>query len=642
MQRVEQEVLRNSRERGYLQAALYAAPLVGLAGAAWAHRNMIDDGFIYLRTVHQVTGGHGPVFNIGERVESFTGPLRLAVLSVADLLTPFRLEWLAVVLGIASTLGGVALAMLGSARLVRQGNSDAILIPFGAVVLAALVPMWYFASSGLETGLTFLWLGGSVWILGRWSASGNSLEDWGAVVLGLGWLVRPELVLYSIAFLFVVFAFQWKTDSRQRLARLAVLAVALPVAYQLFRMGYYGALVANTAVAKEGTRLRWQRGWRYFLNFVRPYWFVVPFVIILVGGYAPLARQLGRRQARAKYVMSAFLLAGLVNAFYVVAVGGDYEHARLLLPAVFAVCAPIAVIPATRRYVAGLALAPWTIAAVFVLHAPAHRVGQDFVLPTPGRVTTSDFGWGPSTNATRQLTGPTLHIQESVVRITEVTAPLLPAVHPPAAALLAIGATSYAGGNSLYVLDMLGLADPLTARLKTPLYTTLLPLPGHEKLLPRPWIIARLFAPDAQVSQSALPSGSVFALIPSTTGVAFDNEVLWARAALQCPALRQLNRDTTAHLSFTRFLGNIVDAFANTRLRVPPDPETAYHKLCGPRTSVPLAAISARTSRETRSAVFIPLTRVIERRRQAAVSERPAQPRSQVKALRLTAVSGFV
>ena len=41
----------------------------------------------------------------------------------------------------------------------------------------------------------------------------------------------------------------WRHD-----ARLVAAAVAFPVAYQVFRMAYYGVLVPNTALAKEAGR----------------------------------------------------------------------------------------------------------------------------------------------------------------------------------------------------------------------------------------------------------------------------------------------------------------------------------------------------------------------------------------------------
>ncbi len=580
-----------------------------LAGAAWAHRTVIDDGFIYLRIVHQVTAGHGPVFNTGQRVEAFTGPVWLAVLSVVDLLTPLRLEWAAVLIGIASTLAGLTLAISASARLARRGRDDrpgTLLVPFGAAVVVVLLPMWFYASSGLETGITFLWLGACLWIMTRWAASGKQPTTPDAMVLGLGWLVRPELVLYSIAFLLVVVLVGWRDGSLRKHARVLAAAIALPLAYQVFRMGYFGALTPNTAIAKEGSRLRWQRGWRYFRDFADTYWFAVPAAALLVGGYAPLGNMLRRaHHKRELWVSAAFLVAGAVNLLYIIGVGGDYEHARLLLPAVFAICAPVAVVSATTRHIAAVALAPWAIAAAFVLRPATNGAGAGFAIPRAGSVTTDDSHWGRHDPNVTSVSDDGLYVQQGISSafiFKRSDLPLLPSVRQPVAASLAIGVSSYAVGNRLNVLDMLGLADPLTARLQTPLLTSRLPYPGHEKRLPRPWIAARLFPPGTDVQAHDLPpDGGFFVLIPTLTGTALEQQTAWARSAMQCPALQRLNRSVTAHLSVSRFLHNVVDSFANTSLRVPPDPHTAYIKLCPASTTG--RAVPARAD-HIRSAVF--------------------------------------
>jgi arabinofuranosyltransferase len=82
-----------------------AAPLVLLAWMGWAQRHMIDDGFIYLRVVKEIRAGHGPVFNVGQRVEAFTGPKWVAVLTIGSFL-PFKLEWVAVASDSACRLQG--------------------------------------------------------------------------------------------------------------------------------------------------------------------------------------------------------------------------------------------------------------------------------------------------------------------------------------------------------------------------------------------------------------------------------------------------------------------------------------------------------------------------------------------------------
>jgi arabinofuranosyltransferase len=164
-----------------------AIPLVGLAWAGSANARIVDDGFIYLRVVHQLASGNGPVFNVGERVESFTGPAWLLVLTTLDLVTPFRLEWIAVVTGIGCTVAGTAFAMSGAARLVRRSDRNAFVVPYGAIVLVVLSPMWVYASAGLETGLVFLWLGICMHMLATWATSHpGRITTPQAIVLGLG------------------------------------------------------------------------------------------------------------------------------------------------------------------------------------------------------------------------------------------------------------------------------------------------------------------------------------------------------------------------------------------------------------------------------------------------------------------------
>jgi arabinofuranosyltransferase len=230
---------------------LPAAAAVVLAIGAWNYRWMSDDAFITLRVVKQLVAGHGPVFNVGERVEASTSPLWTFVLAVFDVLTPIRLEWIAVLLGIALTIAGFVCIMVGSSLLFGGRSRADMLVPAGALVLAVYAPMWKFASSGLETGLSFLWLGACLVVLARATRGNEPIPVWGLVVLGLGPLVRPDFLLYSLAF--VALAAVFEAGNGRRVRAVAV-AFALPVAYQLFRMGYYGSVVPNTALAKEASR----------------------------------------------------------------------------------------------------------------------------------------------------------------------------------------------------------------------------------------------------------------------------------------------------------------------------------------------------------------------------------------------------
>ena len=298
--------------RGFAEAVVVALPLGAFFSAGWAHRWIADDGFIYLRVVRQIRTGHGPVFNAGERVEAFTSPLWVAVLSVADVVTPDasrvvgRRTW-------PHMLGRrVGLAGRGVAGARAPGHADRVPRSLRPARLRRPLARMGVSDERPRNGADVR--------LGRRMsrdprASGHApacaasvAVD--AIVLGLGWLVRPELALFSVVFLLVVLAGQWRADDAPNRARLIAAMFALPFIYQVFRMGYYGSLVANTAVAKEGTQLRWDRGWSYFADFARPYWLWLAALALVLGGYLPLIgalrqqratpRSAGRRRVRAR------------------------------------------------------------------------------------------------------------------------------------------------------------------------------------------------------------------------------------------------------------------------------------------------------------------------------------------------------
>lgn len=296
-----------------LAVCLLPALVIGLAG--FQRRWMSDDGHIYVRTVRQVLAGNGPVFNPGERAESSTGTLWQWLL-VAGGATGADIATVAMYGGLLLTAAGFALAALGARRLLRSvpplrsvgrmgrmghvgplrlSGEDGFLLPCGALVLLALPPVWDFATSGLETGLATCWIAGS-WL--ALIARPRSLVT--CAVLGLGPLVRPDLALVSVVFL----AAQWvmaRPSWRGVLAGAGV-AGALPVSYEIFRMGYYGHLMPLPGVTKEASRSLWGRGFDYLWDFTGPYALWLPLAAL---GAGVLAAGLGWRKGRAPGSTSA-------------------------------------------------------------------------------------------------------------------------------------------------------------------------------------------------------------------------------------------------------------------------------------------------------------------------------------------------
>lgn len=593
------------------------APVALLALLAWSRKWSSEDAFIYHRIVDQLLAGNGPVFNVGERVEAYTGPLWLGLLAVARAVAPasVELEWMSVALGLALSVGGFLAAVLAARRLWSSGPSatvrrGALMLPLGALVVAALPPFWDYATSGLETGLAFAWLGGTflglvaVGLPAGGEGRRPARAHYGlAVAIGLGPLVRPDLTLFAIAFL-VALAILARPFSLGRALGLAAGAAALPLVYQLFRMGYFGSLVPNTALAKEAGGVYWARGWSYLLDLFRPYALWLP-IAALLGWAAVSARGQWRGAERERALLVAVpIAAGLLQILYVVRLGGDYMHARMLLPGVFAVLMPVAVVATRSRWTSPLLAAvivPWAIVCAFTLRAPAEPAKDPTNLKVNDQRRRYAEVWGyrdPVTlgdYAAVTMRRPGLHVRQGreLAALAESRRAVVlgytsdrnrfgersrhPVAHkgvtprpearsPVVVRTGSIGRIGFAAGPRVHIVDRNGLADPMAARLRLPQQRP--PRPGHEKSLPEEWVLARFAVPTTEARRRKLDN---------------DPDVQAARRALACPPLRELSEVTTAPMDAGRFLGNVAYAVRERSLRFWPEPPLAERELCGRR-----------------------------------------------------------
>src|SRR5215472_182432 len=168
---------------------------------AWQRRWISDDGLIEARTVRQILAGNGPVFNLGERVESNTPTLWTWLLAFATWVSHLDVYRVMIGLGLVLAPLGLLLAILGACNLHRRTSPGRLYLPLGAAVVVALPPFWDYATSGLEDSLTFCWLGLTWWLLTGLGRGAGRRAVWCALVAGLGWLVRPDLALASVFFL---------------------------------------------------------------------------------------------------------------------------------------------------------------------------------------------------------------------------------------------------------------------------------------------------------------------------------------------------------------------------------------------------------------------------------------------------------
>lgn len=584
-------------------AAWIGPPLI-LLGMGYLRRWVTDDAFISLRVVQHLLAGHGPVFNIGERVEAYTHPLWLAILAACGALG-ITLEIGALVLGLAFALVGLLAAQRGAALLARHlhtpypADGGGLLFPLGAIVFVAVPVVWDFATSGLETGLTFAWLGGSYWLLARHtlgtpSAHSSWMPTVIAVVVGLGPLVRPDLLIFSGAF-FLVLALIRVGESRQgggeswrgaalRLARLGLAAALIPAMYEVFRMGYFAALVPTTALAKEASRAYWRQGWIYARDLVGTYELWIPF--LLLGAWLSLEtwRAWRRRDRQAAALLLAPPLAAAAHALYVIRVGGDFMHGRFFLPSLFGAILPLAMVALPAPWLAAwrglargalvLGVLAWAMACGVWLRWPhgteINSVGiadeRQYYVSRARRsnpITIADYvdmdhDWVRHGLMLSRLA----QARPRVLLVEGREFPLASAVHPAVALASAVGnpgGQGYAAGLEVHLVDRLGLSDPIAGRLRLDKRAR----PGHEKQLPAAWAIAR-FADRAAPGADA----------PDVTA---------ARETLACGPVAELLRTVTEPLTVRRFLSNLRASWTLTRLRIPADPLQARRELCSGR-----------------------------------------------------------
>tara|TARA_R110002072_G_scaffold65825_2_gene162543 strand:- start:2998 stop:4587 length:1590 start_codon:yes stop_codon:yes gene_type:complete len=198
-----------------------------------------DEAYITMRTVDQFVNGSGLRWNPDERVQSFSHPLWLGLVSIAYAVTR-EVPWTLTVLGaLCSAAAFVVLVSTG-----RERNWPSLALPF--LLFVTCPPLFLFGSSGLENPLSGLLLVGFGTIL----VNGLRRDRMPWVRLtGLGALAMTTRLDLAIAltpgFLFAVLQ-SWPHVRWKRVA-----AGTLPwLAWSGFALVYYGTVLPNTAPAR--------------------------------------------------------------------------------------------------------------------------------------------------------------------------------------------------------------------------------------------------------------------------------------------------------------------------------------------------------------------------------------------------------
>ncbi|RMF75939.1 MAG: hypothetical protein D6744_12865, partial [Planctomycetota bacterium] len=298
-----------SRSRPWRRHVAISAALVAFA-AVWVRCAWVcDDAYITFRTIDNFVHGYGLRYNVAERVQAFTHPLWLFVVTAGYVVTrePY---YTSLAISLACTLAALGLLAWCVARPAW--------VAVGAIAILATSKAFVdFSSSGLENPLTHLLL---VWFV---LAYRRMLDGRGgplAVGLSAGLLSlnRFDAVLLALPALIVAGA-----KSPRRVGIIAAGFIPL-AAWLAFSLAYYGTPLPNTAYAKlaagvdRGFLL--SHGLTYLVDALR-YDAVTPLAtaMALLIGFARPSRRITPLCAG----------AGLYVA-YVVWVGGDFMSGRFL------------------------------------------------------------------------------------------------------------------------------------------------------------------------------------------------------------------------------------------------------------------------------------------------------------------------
>jgi arabinofuranosyltransferase len=458
---------------------------VVVARSAW----LAEDAFITFRTVDNFISGYGLTWNVSERVQSYTHPLWMFLVSFCYLLTS-EIYWTALVLSIIVSLLALTVVVV---RLAASVEAAVLAV----VVLTCSKAFVDYSTSGLENPLTHLLLAVFLSVYLRHRCDNRTLLGL-SLLAALGMVNRMDTALLFLPPLGYVIG-QLRTT---RALGISILGLAPFFMWELFSLFYYGSFVPNTAYAKLNTGSPAadliSQGFHYLLNSIE----LDP--LTLLGVVAGIAIPLATRA----WWQTPVGLGVLLYLFYVVSIGGDFMSGRFLTAPLFA--ATTLALPHLRRskrwLVLCLALPLISVSLPFspLLSGADYGRGQEGHL---GKRNINDERglYYQNVGLLRRLSfdretefpdhwwavrGRQVRNHQTTSGVTREGFLVAPAERDELDAVtswLNIGLSGFYAGPRVHIVDVVALADPLLARL--PSIATSSWAPGHlGRLMPEGYL----------------------------------------------------------------------------------------------------------------------------------------------------------
>lgn len=274
--------------------------------------SLFDDAMISMRYAKNLAHGDGAVWNPGgQRVEGFTNPLWMLYMAAVHLL-PIAPTKISLIIQITSALL-LLLNLLVIKKIAELISNCSVFTTLVALVFTATyLPLNNWALQGMEVGLLACLISTSVWLALR-SLQSTAMLPAVYLLLGLGTLVRPDMVVPFLAILLFLLFAQPQHRLRQALIGVSTLALCL-IVQTAFRWFYYGDILPNTYYLKMTGypfSLRIGRGLLVFLDFI----FRMRLAVLVI----PLFFLLARRDRRIALLLTVIA----AQCAYSIYVGGD-------------------------------------------------------------------------------------------------------------------------------------------------------------------------------------------------------------------------------------------------------------------------------------------------------------------------------
>lgn len=435
--------LIQQRHKYQFWGLLLAILLVSLTSlsAAWVS----DDAYITFRSIDNWLNGDGLTWNIGERVQTYTHPLWMLLLTAVHGLTgePFLATMLISVLITATSV-------LITGNRLQPSLTGLLLL---TLLLTGSKAFIDYSTSGLENPLTVLL---AVLFSTRLLNSKDPLTQAFPLLLlsCLAGLNRLDTLLFYFPAALWIYLGLCRQDGFRRATQTGLIAFIPLILWELFSLFYYGALIPNTAYAKLNTGIPSTQLWAQGIHYFEQALSHDPVTILVIIGTVIITL---RAPSKARLVLLGGIMLYLL---YILRVGGDFMAGRfLVLPFAISVLLLTAaqISPKMRLSLSAAATivilltpqSPWYNSAAY----DNQQIDANGIADERGyyfqhaSLLTMDWKHRAPTHPHRQ--------RGQQLRHAVTTYP-------------AIGYYGYYAPRTSYIVDPLALSDPLLARLPIP------------------------------------------------------------------------------------------------------------------------------------------------------------------------------